>query len=237
VVWSKQGFSAILLVTTSVVVWAVLLTAAPSEAQDLDCSDFDSREDAQEELERNPRDPNNLDNDNDGIACESLPSGGSEGGDTDDTAGDLDCSDFDSQEEAQDEFEDDPSDPNNLDADDDGRACENLSNGGANGNDEGDGSDTPGTREDQDGEDGDGSPSSQSSTARAGGAFAQSSSEEGTTDRRNRARRDRVMRGTVPKKPLPPTGGLPVYPVVAGSVLAGVSLLGLGLLIRRGARG
>jgi hypothetical protein len=230
-------FGTALLVVAVLTFFGILLAAAPSQAQDLDCTDFDVQEDAQEELERNPDDPYNLDNDGDGIACESLPSSrGGEGGDADGISGDLDCADFDSQEEAQNELEDDPSDPNNLDEDNDGTACESLSDGSADENDEDDGSDTPGNQEDQDGEDGDGSSASQNS-ARAGGAFAQSSSEEDTTGRRNRARRDRVVRGTVPNKPLPPTGGLPVYPAVAGSVLAGVGLLGLGLLTRRGPRG
>ena len=44
--------------------------------------------------------------------------------------GDLDCADFASQEEAQAELEADPSDPNGLDADSDGIACEELSSGG-----------------------------------------------------------------------------------------------------------
>lgn len=38
--------------------------------------------------------------------------------------GDLDCSDFASQAEAQEVLNDDPSDPNRLDADSDGEACE-----------------------------------------------------------------------------------------------------------------
>ena len=238
----RKGLSAALLVVAGLVFCAVVLTAAPSAAQDQNCSDFRFQEEAQAELESDRSDPNNLDNDNDGIACESLPrrggGGGTPGGTPNDASGDLDCADFASQEEAQAEFDEDPDDPNRLDEDDDGIACENLSNGSADGNDdEDDGSDSPGTEEDQDEDAGDGSPSSQSSTARAGGAFAQSSSDEGTSERRNRARRDRVVRGTVPNKPLPPTGGLPVYPAVAGSVLAGASLLGLGLLIRRGPRG
>jgi hypothetical protein len=172
------GFSVALLVATGLVFCGILLTAAPSEAQDLDCSDFDS------------------------------------------------------QEEARNELEDNPSDPNNLDADD-GTACESLSSGSAHGNDQDDDSATPSTQDDQDGEDRDGLPSSQN-TARAGGAVAQSSPGEATTELRNRARRDRFVRGTVPNKPLPPTGGLPVYVAVTGSLLAGVSLFGLGLLIRQG---
>jgi excalibur calcium-binding domain-containing protein len=37
---------------------------------------------------------------------------------------DRDCADFDSQAEAQEVLEDDPSDPSGLDGDDDGEACE-----------------------------------------------------------------------------------------------------------------
>ncbi len=46
-------------------------------AQDnLNCDDFAFQEDAQAELQRDPSDPNRLDNDNDGIACEELPTRG-----------------------------------------------------------------------------------------------------------------------------------------------------------------
>ena len=46
-------------------------------AQDtLNCTDFTYQEDAQAEYNRDPSDPNNLDADNDGIACEDLPSRG-----------------------------------------------------------------------------------------------------------------------------------------------------------------
>lgn len=44
--------------------------------------------------------------------------------------GDLDCADFATQEEAQAVFDEDPSDPNGLDADSDGIACETLPSGG-----------------------------------------------------------------------------------------------------------
>jgi micrococcal nuclease len=40
---------------------------------DLDCSDFGSQQEAQEVLEEAPGDPNRLDGDGDGVACESLP--------------------------------------------------------------------------------------------------------------------------------------------------------------------
>ncbi len=42
----------------------------------------------------------------------------------------FDCADFDTQEEAQAEYDSDPSDPSGLDADSDGIACEELGDGG-----------------------------------------------------------------------------------------------------------
>jgi hypothetical protein len=61
----------------------LLLTAALSlgfsgtaSAADLNCSDFATQQEAQAVYDANPSDPNNLDTDNDGIACESLASGG-----------------------------------------------------------------------------------------------------------------------------------------------------------------
>jgi Excalibur calcium-binding domain len=51
--------------------------AHKAAAQDVfNCSDFATQEEAQAELDRAPSDPNNLDADNDGIACENLPSDG-----------------------------------------------------------------------------------------------------------------------------------------------------------------
>ncbi|MEQ0561445.1 calcium-binding protein [Amycolatopsis sp. NEAU-NG30] len=40
---------------------------------DVDCPDFEYQEDAQAVLDATPGDPNHLDADNDGIACDSLP--------------------------------------------------------------------------------------------------------------------------------------------------------------------
>jgi len=117
-------------------------------AQDLDCGDFATQQEAQAELERDPSDPNGLDgDDNDGRACESLPSG-SGGGSADLPAApettepsapenerpvdaarpvvDRDCADFATQQEAQTAFDADPSDPERLDADGDGVACESF---------------------------------------------------------------------------------------------------------------
>lgn len=60
--------------------------SAPSVgAQDVyNCSDFATQGEAQAVLDADPSDPNGLDNDNDGVACENLPAGGgsTSGGDT-----------------------------------------------------------------------------------------------------------------------------------------------------------
>lgn len=54
-----------------------LALVAPATAQvDLDCSDFDTQEEAQAVYDADPSDPHGLDGaDGDGIVCESLPSG------------------------------------------------------------------------------------------------------------------------------------------------------------------
>ncbi len=63
------------LLFLAVVGMLTMLVAVPALAQDtLNCMDFDSQADAQAELRADPSDPNGLDgNDDDGIACESLP--------------------------------------------------------------------------------------------------------------------------------------------------------------------
>src|SRR5215210_943423 len=43
---------------------------------DLDCADFATQEDAQAVLDADPSDPNGLDSEGDGVACEGLPSSG-----------------------------------------------------------------------------------------------------------------------------------------------------------------
>lgn len=131
---------------------AVLFGAVGSAgAQDVfNCSDFaGDRGGAQRTLNADPSDPNNLDGDNDGFACDN--SAGNSGGEPNafapdedsgvdtppepetptnpddpdgDGSGDLDCADFSSQEAAQAEYDADPGDPNGLDRDDDGYACE-----------------------------------------------------------------------------------------------------------------
>ena len=80
-------------------------------------------------FEQDLSDPHYLDGDGDGVACEEqaenqpddqLPSVGS-GSDSD-----LDCASFATHEQAQRVLEQDPSDPNYLDGDGDGVACEDL---------------------------------------------------------------------------------------------------------------
>ena len=66
--------------TLSVLLSLLLVcVAAPSvfAKSGLNCSDFATQEEAQAHLEADPNDPDGLDRDKDGIACENLPSGGS----------------------------------------------------------------------------------------------------------------------------------------------------------------
>jgi micrococcal nuclease len=104
-------------------------TPAPDPRVEKDCGDFRSQAEAQAELERDPSDPNNLDGDVDGEACETYPYGGGGGS----GGGDLDCADFSTHGEAQREYLQDRTDPNNLDADNDGIACEELRGDGGGG--------------------------------------------------------------------------------------------------------
>src|SRR5215204_1520547 len=53
---------------------SILAPAGPAqEGGDLDCADFGSQEDAQTVYDQDPSDPNGLDGDGDGVACEELP--------------------------------------------------------------------------------------------------------------------------------------------------------------------
>src|SRR5215211_1995410 len=47
-----------------------------AQADDFDCEDFSTQEEAQAVLDQDPADPNNLDPNRDGIACALLPSAG-----------------------------------------------------------------------------------------------------------------------------------------------------------------
>jgi hypothetical protein len=61
---------------------ACLAVPALAQAQDQNCPDFDTQEEAQEAL--SPGDPDGLDRDSDGVACENLPSGTASAGGNDD---------------------------------------------------------------------------------------------------------------------------------------------------------
>ena len=110
----------------------------PPSGGDLDCADFSSQTEAQAVYDTDPSDPNGLDGDSDGEACEGsaaapeydapqyepapaapqVPSAPAL------SAGDVDCSDFSSSAEAQTYLL--PGDPHRLDADGDGQACDSL---------------------------------------------------------------------------------------------------------------
>lgn len=128
----------LLLLAALAMVMLVAAPAAMAQSDDLDCADFDSQADAQAELRSDPSDPNGLDAEDDGVACETSPYPA--GSPRDETPvrparspdGDLDCEDFATQEKAQIVYDRNPSDPNALDDDSDGEACEDFdySNGG-----------------------------------------------------------------------------------------------------------
>jgi len=59
---------------------ASTIRTAQAQEGDLDCSDFSTQAEAQAEYDRDPSDPNRLDEDGDSIACESLPGGGGSSG-------------------------------------------------------------------------------------------------------------------------------------------------------------
>jgi hypothetical protein len=88
---------------------------------DLDCVDFPSQAAAQAGLRDDPSDPNRLDPENNGVACELTPVFYDDGA-TDyapvaaaRSNADLDCEDFEFQQEAQMVYLRDESDPNGLD--------------------------------------------------------------------------------------------------------------------------
>ena len=66
------------ILAAMLVALAAFLFGAPgaSAQADQNCDDFATQEEAQAVLDADPSDPNGLDADDDGIACEDLPSGG-----------------------------------------------------------------------------------------------------------------------------------------------------------------
>ena len=108
----------------------IVFLAWPAQASAqvvLDCDYFNFWEQAQAVYEEDESDPNFLDEDGDGIACPDLPEAG-----TDPVrpplpeSGDYSCVDFPYQELAQEVYDEDPTDPHNLDPTGDGVACSRL---------------------------------------------------------------------------------------------------------------
>jgi hypothetical protein len=134
-----------------------------AQSDDLDCEDFKTQEEAQAVLDEDPADPNNLDPNQDGIACALLPSANAAKTDPGDEApaaqkadagnqtpeerraakraarqqndqatpaqdesAAVTCADFNTAEDAQTAFDEDPEGLANLDPDGNGIACEEL---------------------------------------------------------------------------------------------------------------
>jgi len=111
----------------------VVLLNRVASAIDYDCRDFRSQADAQRVLRADPSDPYRLDGDHDGIACEWNPAPRELTPVRSDffprdwvvPGADLyNCDTFDNQAEAQAVLRADPSDPNRLDTNRNGIACE-----------------------------------------------------------------------------------------------------------------
>ena len=60
----------------AVIAASLAAPAALAQGADTDCADYASQAAAQAALRADPSDPNGLDGDGDGIACESLPAAG-----------------------------------------------------------------------------------------------------------------------------------------------------------------
>jgi hypothetical protein len=118
--------AALSVVATCRVIYSLLLAGSAMAQDQYDCGDFGSQQEVQRVFNRDLSDPNNLDADNDGVACETYPYDDDDGGGGGGGDGDLDCADFANRQEAQAELNRDPSDPNRLDADNDGKACEDY---------------------------------------------------------------------------------------------------------------
>ena len=137
----------ILFALCAAAILALSPAALAQQTSDLDCSQLGTsgaspeavQAEAQAILDADASDPNGFDADGDGIACEFEASSTGEvsfedgTGFTTDTAAapapqgdDLNCEDFGSREEAQAVLDADASDPNGLDADGDGLACNEV---------------------------------------------------------------------------------------------------------------
>ena len=74
--------SSLFLMALALAVLALAAAPGLAQAQDRDCSEFDTQEEAQDALGQ--ADIERLDGDGDGVACENLPSGASSAGQNDD---------------------------------------------------------------------------------------------------------------------------------------------------------
>lgn len=63
----------LLCLAVSVTVVMMLASIASAQTVELDCADFATQEEAQAVYDQDPGDPNTLDGDEDGEACENLP--------------------------------------------------------------------------------------------------------------------------------------------------------------------
>ena len=64
----------LLCLTISMAVALLLASTVSAQSVELDCVDFATQWEAQAVYDQNPSDPNELDGDEDGEACEALPS-------------------------------------------------------------------------------------------------------------------------------------------------------------------
>lgn len=71
-----MGFHQMVVASGLAVAASILAAPAAVAAGDLDCSDFTTQSQAQTVYDSNPSDPNDLDRDGDGIACESAGGNG-----------------------------------------------------------------------------------------------------------------------------------------------------------------
>jgi hypothetical protein len=122
---------------------------------------------------------------------------------------DLNCADFPSQAAAQREYERDRSDPNNLDADNDGQACEDFDYSSS----------------------GTGGSGAADHQYRDSGAGSRGAGSRGAAD--HQYGNDDVIKGTIPDRRLANTGGSPLI-LPAGALLLSAGLL-LGRSVIRGA--
>jgi hypothetical protein len=121
----------------------------------------------------------------------------------------LNCADFPSQAAAQREYERDRSDPNNLDADNDGQACEDFDYSSS----------------------GTGGSGAADHQYRDSGAGSRGAGSRGAAD--HQYGNDDVIKGTIPDRRLANTGGSPLI-LPAGALLLSAGLL-LGRSVIRGA--